>query len=257
MPVPLSDFERAAPFAGDFEASLKGLQDRLAAIHLAQIVHRKRAIILFEGWEGSGKKDALKRLSAALDPCHFSTHYVGGSDRDSGQHWLARFWMDLPAAGHSTLYYRSWYRKVVDDRALGRVKPKDWARACDEINEFESQQRDHDTLVIKLFFHVSAEVQDQRLRQRGEDPWRKWLIEPEDLRSHSAHDRYLAAWKEIFKATDTRWAPWSVIDAGDERSAQIAALSAVVDLLEKAVSLDPPTDGDKVVMLAHQKFGQG
>lgn len=224
-------------------------------LQLAQTVHRKRAIILFEGWEGSGKKRALKRLTAAWDPCHFATHCVAGSDgADQDRHWLARFWTTLPPAGHTTLHYRSWYRKVVDDRALGRGKPKDWARAYDEINEFESQQRDHGTLIIKLFFHVSAAVQDERLRERGEHEWRKWLIEPEDLRSQVAHDAYFAAWQDMFRHTDTRWAPWSVIDAGDERSAQIAALTAIVTALEKAVSLKPPANGDKVVMLAQQKY---
>ena len=41
-------------------------------------------------------------------------------------------------------------------------------RAFDEINEFEAQQRDYGTLIVKLYFDVSAEVQEQRLaRARG------------------------------------------------------------------------------------------
>jgi len=257
VPIDLTKFERGEPFAGDYHATLRALQDRLSLLQLAQIVHRKRAIILFEGWEGAGKKSALKRLAAAWDPCHFATHQVGGSASDDGdRHWLARYWARLPQAGCTTLFYRSWYRKVVDDRALGRGKAKDWARAYDEINEFESQQRDHGTLIVKLFFHVSAAVQDERLRERGDDPWRKWLIEHEDLRSLTAREGYLAAWQDTFAHTDTRWAPWHVIDANDPHAAYIAALTAIVESLEKAIPLEPPADGDNVVMLAQQKFGQ-
>jgi polyphosphate kinase 2 (PPK2 family) len=257
VPIDLTEFERGGPFPGDYHATLTALQDRLSLLQLAQIVHRKRAIILFEGWEGAGKKSALKRLAAAWDPCHFATHQVGGSASEDGdRHWLARYWATLPQASCTTLFYRSWYRKVVDDRALGRGKAKDWARAYDEINEFESQQRDHGTLIVKLFFHVSAAVQDQRLRERGDDPWRKWLIEHEDLRTLTAREAYLAAWQDTFAHTDTRWAPWHVIDANDQPAACIAALSAIVESLEKAIPLEPPADGDNVVMLAQQKFGQ-
>ena len=257
MPIELTKFERGEHFPGDYHATLTALQDRLSALQLAQIVHRKRVIILFEGWEGAGKKSALKRLAAAWDPCHFTTHSVSGNVGDgSDRHWLARFWATLPPAGCTTLFYRSWYRKVVDDRALGRGKPKDWARAFDEINEFEAQQRDHGTQIVKLFFHVSAAVQDERLRARGEDPWRKLLIEPEDLRSLAAREGYLAAWQDTFAHTDTRWAPWHVIDANDQHAGRIAALSAIVESLEKAIPLEPPSDGDNVVMFAQQKFGQ-
>jgi polyphosphate kinase 2 (PPK2 family) len=254
VPIELTKFERGLPFPGDYHAALEALQDRLSALQLAQIVHRRRAIILFEGWEGAGKKAALKQLAAAWDPCHFTTHSVAGSaSDDSDRHWLARFWATLPPAACTTLFYRSWYRKAVDDRALGRGKIKDWARAYDEINEFESQQRDHGTLIVKLFFHISAAVQEQRLRERSEDSWGKWLIEPEDQRKQASRDAYLGAWQDIFAHTDTRWAPWHVIDANDEHSARIAALSVIVEALEKAIPLEPPSDGDNVVMLAQQR----
>jgi len=257
VPIDLTKFERGEPFPGDHHATLTALQDRLSALQLAQIVHRKRAIILFEGWEGAGKKSALKRLAAAWDPCHFTTHSVSaGAGDDSDRHWLARFWATLPPAGSTTLFYRSWYSKVVDDRALGRGKAKDWARAYDEINEFESQQRDHGTLIVKLFFHVSAAVQDKRLRERADDPWGKWLVEPEDLREQAAYDAYHKAWQDNFTHTDTRWAPWNVIDAGDQHSARIAALSAIVDSLAQAIPLEPPSDGDNVVRLGQQKHRQ-
>ena len=70
MPIDLTEFERGAPFNGDPAAALAALQERLARLQISQIVHRKRAIILFEGWIGSGKKAALRRLVGALDPTH-------------------------------------------------------------------------------------------------------------------------------------------------------------------------------------------
>ena len=128
----------------------------MARLQLSQIVHRKRAIILFEGWMGAGKKAVLKRLVGALDPTHVRVISVAGSDEaDDDRHWLAPFWSRLPAAGDTTIFYRSWYRLIVEQRVLGSLDDKRWARAIDEINEFEAQQRDHGTMIAKLFFHVT------------------------------------------------------------------------------------------------------
>ncbi len=216
--------------------SLTALQDRLARLQIAQIVHRKRAIILFEGWIGSGKKDALRRLVGAWDPSHVRVRSVGGADEaDDDRHWLAPFWSRLPAAGDTTIFYRSWYRRIVEERVASRMDDKRWARACDEINEFEAQQRDHGTLVVKLFFHVSAERQMTTLRERQADPWRRHLLSGEDVAGLGQRERTVEVLHDLFKQTDTRWAPWQVIDGNGETGGTIAALTAIADQFEKAV----------------------
>ena len=69
-------------------------------------------------------------------------------------------------AGQTAIFFRSWYRRVLDDRVLGRTAEESIARVFDEINEFEVQQRDYGTLLVKLYFDVSADVQERRLAQR-------------------------------------------------------------------------------------------
>ena len=158
------------PSGGDFESALAALREHLGELQLPQIAHGRRAIILFEGPEGAGKKHALRQLAAAFDPCHYAVHCTRHDRREAAEgHWLARFWSQLPSAGDTAVFFRSWYRRVLDDRMHGRTDVKALARAFDEINEFEAQQRDYGTLIVKLFFDVSADVQDataQGTRQR-------------------------------------------------------------------------------------------
>ena len=93
------------------------MQNRLARLQLSQIVHRKRAIILFEGWMGAGKKAVLKRLAGTLDPTHVNVVKVAGSaESEDERHWLARFWSNLPTTSETTIFYRSWYRLIVEQR---------------------------------------------------------------------------------------------------------------------------------------------
>ena len=132
---------------------------------------------MFEGWSGAGKKAALKRLVGAWDPCHVRDPLRRRRRRRRRRAPLAGAVLERAArrAGDTTIFYRSWYRRLIDDRAAGLIEGKRWSRACDEINEFESQQRDHGTLIVKLFFHVSADEQAERLRERQADPWRAAL----------------------------------------------------------------------------------
>jgi AMP-polyphosphate phosphotransferase len=254
VPIDLTEFERGAPFADDPAEALQALQDRIARLQMSQIVHRKRTIILFEGWTGSNKKSALKRLVGALDPTHVRVVGVGGADdADDDRHWLAPFWSRIPAAGDTTIFYRSWYRRIVEERVNGQLDDKPWARACDEVNEFESQQRDHGTLVIKLFFHVTAEKQVANLRERQDDPWQRHLLPAGAVASLNQRDQTVEVLHDLFAHTDTRWAPWKVIDANDRVTGCLAAMTVIAELMEKAMPAEPPALGDTVVQFRSAK----
>ena len=60
--------------AGPSNPALSALREHIGELQLPQIAHGRRAIILLEGADGSGKKNALRQLAAAFDPCHFTVH---------------------------------------------------------------------------------------------------------------------------------------------------------------------------------------
>lgn len=231
---------RSAPgTAEDYDAALSALRDHLSELQLPQIVHGRRAIILFEGPDGSAKRQALRQLAAAFDPCHFAVHWTRHDRREAAEgHWLARFWKQLPAAGDTAIFYRSWYRRVLDDRIHGLVDEKTVARAFDEINEFEAQQRDYGTLILKLFFEVSPEVQEARLRERAGDAWLRMVRNDPPVKV--TDPAYADALKDLRKHSHTRWSPWRMIDGDDDRAATIAALSAIADAWAETMPAEPP-----------------
>ena len=248
MSIDLTDFERGQPYAGDVGGALASLQHRLGRAQLAQIVHQKRLIIVIEGPEGGGKRAFVKLLGAALDPTHVAVTTVSPDRRRARDgHWLARFWAKLPESGNTAIFYHSWYRRVLEDKLLGLVTDKEWKRAFDEINEFESQQRDYGTMIVKLFFHVTDDTQARRVAEREDDQWMRHLVGPEEFRSIPAHTAYRAALTQVLAQSDTRWAPWSMIDATDGDAARIAGLTAIVEAVEKALPHAPPETAGSVV----------
>jgi polyphosphate kinase 2 (PPK2 family) len=236
--------ERDMSFArirGDDEvaSALAALREHVAELQLPQIAHGRRAIILFEGCQGSGKKFALKQLAAAFDPCNFVVHSTAYDRREASEgHWLARFWRQLPPAGHTSIFFRSWYRRVLDDRVLGRTPEDSIARVFDEINEFEAQQRDYGTLLVKLYFDVSADVQEQRHVRRRLNPWYGRRAEDELIRADEP--AYQHALEQLRANSDTRWSPWRTIDGDDERQAALATLEAIAEAWSKAMPSELP-----------------
>ncbi len=132
------------------------------------------------------------------------------------------------------LYFHSWYRRVLEDRLLDLVDRDGAERAFDEINEFEAQQRDHGTLILKLFFHVTEPVRSERLALRDTNSTGRLLMGPTELRGAEMRNEYDTAVRQMFAMTNTRWSPWTVIDANDEGASMVIALSAVADTLEEA-----------------------
>ena len=254
--IDLSDYEAGRKYAGDYDDDLARLQKRLAHIQVAHIVHRRRAVILFEGWDAAGKGGIIQRMTAKWDPRDYEVWPIKApTEEELDHHFLWRFWKRLPASGDIAVFDRSWYGRVLVERVEGFATDAEWKRGYDEINEFEAQQADSGTTIVKLFVHTTQEEQDERLKARLEHPWKRWKTGADDYRNRDRRADYLAAMHEMFKRTDTRWAPWTAIDGNDKKAARIAALSAIADRLEAHVDMTPPPLDPEVAKLAKQALG--
>jgi len=256
MAIDLSDYEKGADYDGDFDKDLEKLQKRLEKIQVAHIVHGKRSVVMLEGWDAAGKGGIIKRMTALLDPRYYKVWPIGAPTQDErGHHFLWRFWTRLPADRHIAVFDRSWYGRVLVERVEGFCTEREWKRAYDEINEFEAQQVDSGTAIVKLFVHITQKEQDRQLAQRLDSPFKRWKTGAEDYRNRARRAEYLDAIHAMLKRTDARWAPWRVIDGNDRKSARIAALTAIADALESHVSMDMPDADPAVVELAREAFG--
>jgi len=255
--IDLSDYEAGHKYKGDYEADLEALQERLSRILVAHIVHGKRSVIVCEGWDAAGKGGAIQRLTAKWDPRHFSVWPISApTDAEKERHFLWRFWARLPRAGEIAVFDRSWYGRVLVERVEGFATEAQWRRGYDEINEFEAQQADDGTTIVKLFFHVAQRTQDERLKARIEHPWKRWKVSEEDFRNRARRADYLAAAGDMFAQTDTRWAPWAVIDGNNKKAARIAALTSIAERLERAVPLTPLPLSPRIEALAAAAWGK-
>jgi polyphosphate kinase 2 (PPK2 family) len=83
MTINLSDYETGAKYKGDYDAALLALQHRLSKIQVAHILHRRRTVIMLEGWDGAGKGGIIKRMTADWDPRYYQVHPIAAPTRSA------------------------------------------------------------------------------------------------------------------------------------------------------------------------------
>jgi AMP-polyphosphate phosphotransferase len=254
--IDLSDFEAGEKYDGDYDEDLKKLQDRLAELQSLHILHNARTLIVVEGWDAAGKGGAIKRLTANWDPRYYTVFPISApTPEEKDKHFLWRFWNKLPGKQEISILDRSHYGRVLVERVEGFCSEAEWRRGYDEINEFESRQGEIGTKIIKLFLHVTQETQDKVLTERLDDPAKRWKVTAEDFRNREKRDDYLGAMKDMFKRTDTHWAPWTVIDGNNQKAARIEVLEHVVKELEASVSQDFPDADVEILEMAKRSLG--
>ncbi|AEI37424.1 MAG: polyphosphate kinase [Zymomonas mobilis subsp. pomaceae] len=255
MPINLADYEQGKSFNGDYDKALAQLQKRLSHILVAYIVYRRRAIVVFEGTDAAGKSGIIQRLTSGWDPRHFNVWPIGvPTQEEKEHHFLWRFWSKMPSAGKIAVFDRSWYGRVLVERVEHLATPEAWQRSYDEINEFESQQREDGTNIVKLFCHITQETQDDRFKRRLTHPWKHQKLGVPDFEARDKWDEYNAAFSDMFKQCSMHWAPWHVIDANNKKAARITALTLIADELEKNLPTAPPPIDPEIVKLAKEKL---
>jgi polyphosphate kinase 2 (PPK2 family) len=69
---------------------------------------------------------------------------------------------------------------------------------------------DSGIILIKYWLEVGPDEQTRRLESRIHDPRKVWKLSGMDLKSYSRWFDYSRARDDMFRATDTAWAPWFV-----------------------------------------------
>ncbi|SMH60359.1 polyphosphate kinase 2 family protein [Azospirillum agricola] len=242
--------------AEEYEHRLGKLQKELLHIQQTYWHEKRRAILVFEGWDAGGKGGAIRRLTEPLDPRGFHVWPISApTAEEQSKHYLYRFWTKLPAGGTFAIFDRSWYGRVLVERIEGLATKEQWKRAYDEINEFERLLTDDGVRIVKLFLHITPEEQLERFRERLNNPYKRWKLTEEDLRNRAKWDEYVKATETMFDKTSTPNAPWTAIPANSKWFARLAVLDAVTRALKEGVDVSPPPMDGNVARIAARMLG--
>jgi AMP-polyphosphate phosphotransferase len=201
-------------------------------------------LVVFEGWDASGKGGAIKRVVAQLDPRHVRVaQFSAPSPDEKRHHFFWRFGPALPGWGGMAVLDRSWYGRVLVERVERLAKKDQWTRAYDEIVGFERTLAREGMILIKFWLHISAEEQLRRFKRRERDPLKAWKLTDEDWRNRRKRAAYTRAVEEMLERTDHPEARWHLIEAESKRHARVKVLETVIEEIEAGMrerGFEPP-----------------
>lgn len=223
----------------DYDRQLKRGRERLTQLRLTlggQVGSGKPGpplLVLFEGWDASGKGGAIKRLTGKLDPRHVRVRQFDAPTADEKRHhFLWRFWRHLPGWGGMAVFDRTWYGRVLVERVEDLATREEWQRAYEEINDFERSLADEGMILVKLWMHISSEEQLRRFESRADDPLKSWKLTEDDWRNRDRRAAYEEAVDEMLERTDRPHAPWTVVAGESKRYARVSVIETVNERIE-------------------------
>jgi polyphosphate kinase 2 (PPK2 family) len=239
----------------EYKDALGKQQEKLFHVQQSYFHQKKRALVVFEGWDASGKGGAIRRITEKLDPRGVSVFPVAKpAKEDQDKHFLYRFWQHIPSPGTLKIFDRSHYGRVLVERVDQLIDEKTYKRGYDEINAFEKTLSDSGVRIIKLFMHISPREQRERFEERLHNPFKRWKLTEEDLHNRKLRKEYVKAVNEMFERTHTSYAPWRIINGEYKWQARVDVLDTIVARLSEGVDISPPPLDENLIAQASKQL---
>ena len=232
----------------EYRQKLLPCQLRLRELAFRLYKQKRSLVVVAEGWDAAGKGGSIRRVTEKLDPRGYKVWAIAAPDgEDKTHHYLWRFWRRLlaPDDKQILIFDRSWYGRVMVERVEGFATEAEWRRAYREMNDFERQLTNHGMILVKFWFHVSAEEQLRRFEARRETPHKAWKLTDEDWRNREKWPQYERAVTDMLLKTSTLTAPWTVVEGNDKLWARIKTQETLIAALEAALGETQAAAADK------------
>ena len=221
-----------------FERRLKKLQ--LEMIKLQNWVYKKnkKLIIVFEGRDSAGKGGAIRRAIQNLNPRKLKVIALPKpSETEQGQWYFQRYVQHFPKHGEIVFFDRSWYNRAVVEPVNGFCSKEQYSNFIKHVNAFEKMIIEDDIILLKVYFSISKNTQKKRFNEIKASPLKKWKFTEVDSKAQILWDKYTKYKDEMFAKTNTKIAPWNIINADRKNDARIEA----INLILKNISYDRST----------------
>jgi polyphosphate kinase 2 len=233
-----------------YDKLIEPMQAELVAMARWAATTGQRICVLFEGRDTAGKGGAIRAIADKLNPRQCKIVALSKpSDVEKGQWYFQRYACHLPGKGEITLFDRSWYNRAGVEKVMGFADDKQVAAFLKAAPLFEQQLVADGILLFKYWLTSDQNCQEERFAERLEDPLKRWKLSPIDQAAREKYADYTAAREAMLKATNTKWAPWTLVNFNDQKRGR---LTLVRDLLDRLPNTTVPEDKIDWPPLGHE-----
>jgi polyphosphate kinase len=209
-----------------YQKELRGLHAELVAMQAWVKRTGAKVCVVFEGRDTAGKGGTIKAITERVSPRVFRVVALPApTEREKSQMYVQRYIPHFPAAGEVVVFDRSWYNRAGVERVMGFCTEEQSLRFMEQVPAVEKAMVDSGMLLLKYWLEVSEEEQTRRLQSRIDDPRKGWKLSPMDLESYGRWYDYSRARDDMFRLTDSPWAPWYVARTDDKKRGRLNIIS--------------------------------
>lgn len=215
-----------------YEKEKFGLQVELMKLQEWVVKNNKKVAIVFEGRDSAGKGSTIKRFIEYMNPRHFRVVALGIPSGEEKNNWFGRYEKHLPKEGEIVFFDRSWYNRGVVEPVMGYCTEDQYNDFMNNVVNWEESLIRDGIILIKLWFSITKEKQQQRFKLRQESPLKYWKFSPNDAKVVDKFEM-IGDFKNImFQKTSTRTTPWVVINSNDKKVGRLNAIRYTLDKID-------------------------
>lgn len=198
---------------------------------------RLPVIIVVGGVDGAGKGETVNLFNEWMDPRHIITcGFSEPTDEESQRPRMWRYWQVLPPKGRIGMFFGSWYTDPIVGRVAGKTSESALTHSLEEICDFESMLCTEGTVLVKLWFHLSADAQKKRLEELESDPKTRWRVTATDWERFKHYKDFRKVSESALSTTSTAAAPWHIIDGSCPYYRSLTAGRLLLEALTQALA---------------------
>lgn len=221
------------------------------------IENRKRLVVICEGRDSAGKGGAIMRFIRYINPRFYRVVALNKPTEDEKDQWyFQRYIRHFPNPGEIVFFDRSWYNRAVVEPVMGFCTKAQYDLFLKQVVQFENMLTEDGIILVKFWFSIDQEEQNNRLEERKSNPLISWKLSTIDLLAQLKWDDYTFYKEEMFKLTGTPNSPWVVIKGNDKDLARKEAIRHILKVVNyelKGITHERLEPNPEIVSLKNSK----
>ena len=233
-----------------FEKLYAPLEEELVAMARWAAKSGARIVVVFEGRDTAGKGGSIQAVSGPLNPRQCRIVALSrASEYEKTQWYFQRYIDQLPGAGEIVLFDRSWYNRAGVEKVMGFATSEQVTAFIKQVPHFEKLLVEDGILLFKYWLCTDQAQQEERFKERLDDPLKTWKLSPIDTAARLKYDEYTAAREAMLATTHTKAPPWTLVDFNDQRRGR---LTLIRDLLDRLPDTSVPAEVFEFPPMGHE-----
>jgi PPK2 family polyphosphate:nucleotide phosphotransferase len=234
--IRLKEIDTRAPKQFDKEKTKKEIAELLEKLDELQNLlfaeSKHSLLVVIQGMDASGKDGALRNVFGKLNPQGVQVKgFKVPTPEEAAHDFLWRIHQHSPAKGMIQIFNRSHYEDIVVTRVHKWIDDHTAKKRMEAINNFEKLLQEHNsTQVLKFYLHVSPEEQQERLKERIQNPQKQWKYNENDFAEAKLWDIYMEMYEDCFENCDH--VPWIIVPSDQNWYKEYLIASTVFETLK-------------------------